>query len=65
MRIKLTNKWSGEVGFVKCIHTKEKYFENTFDESEAKVFTKTTVTKALKQLNEYCSDNTYESVTVA
>lgn len=62
MKIKWTNKWSGEVGFVKIIHTKEKYFENTFDETEAKVFTKSTIKKALKQLDEFCADNTYEAV---
>ena len=62
MKIKWTNKWSGEVGFVKCINTKQKYFENTFDEAEAKAFTKNTIKKALIQVAEYCDWNTYEAV---
>ena len=62
MKIKWTNKWSGEVGFVKLINVKGRYFENTFDESEAKVFSKNTVKKALTQLNEFCDSNTYETV---
>lgn len=62
MKIRWTNKWSGEVGFVKTIHVKDKYFENTFDESEAKVFTDKAIAKALARLNEYCTDNIYETV---
>lgn len=38
MKIKWTNKWSGETGYVKAIHNKEQYFENTFDADEAKNF---------------------------
>lgn len=62
MKIKWTNKWSGEVGFVKIIHAKDRYFENTFDEAEAKVFAKNTVKKALAQLDDFCPDNVYEAV---
>jgi len=62
MKIKWTNKLSGEVGYVKVIHKKERYFENTFDVAEAKKFTKTTLAKALEQLEEFCADNTYEAV---
>lgn len=64
MKIKWTNKWSGEVGFVKSINTKESYFENTFDESEAKVFAKNAITKALKQLAAFADWNEYETVAV-
>lgn len=63
MKIKWTNKWSGEVGFVKNINSKKKEFENTFDESEAKVFSKNMVNRTLKQLDSYCDWNTYEAVT--
>lgn len=62
MKIKWTNKWSGETGFVKTVNTKKKYFENTYDVNDAKVFTKTTGNKALPKLDEYCADNTYELV---
>ena len=62
MKIKWTNKWSGEEGFVKCINSKEKFFENTYDKTEAKDFAKSTTKKALKQLEEYCDMNTYETV---
>lgn len=62
MKIKWTNKWSGEVGFVKSINTKESYFENTFDEAEAKVFAKSTIARALKQLATFADWNDYETV---
>lgn len=62
MKIKWTNKWSGEVGYVKKVNTKSKYFENTFDINEAKVFTKSSATKALPKLESYCNDNNYEVV---
>lgn len=64
MKIRWINKCSGEVGYVKCINSKEQYFENTFDENEAKVFAKSTVKKALKQLESYCDWNNYEAVAV-
>ena len=38
VKIKWTNKYSNETGFVKDINNKEKHFVNTFDEAEAKVF---------------------------
>ena len=31
MKIQWKNKWSGETGYVKVVHNKEQYFENTFD----------------------------------
>ena len=64
MKIKWTNKWSGDTGFVKSINSKKKEFENTFDESEAKVFSKNVITRTIKQLDSYCDWNTYEAVTV-
>ena len=44
MKIKWTNKWSGDTGYVKSINSKKKEFENTFNESEAKVFSKNVIT---------------------
>lgn len=64
MKIKWTNKWSGDTGFVKSINSKKKEFENTFNESEAKVFSKNVITRTIKQLDSYCDWNTYEAVTV-
>lgn len=64
MKIKWTNKWSGDTGFVKSINSKKKEFENTFNESEAKVFSKSVITRTIKQLDSYCDWNTYEAVTV-
>lgn len=64
MKIKWTNKWSGDTGFVKSINSKKKEFENTFNESEAKVFNKSAITRTIKQLDAYCDWNTYEAVTV-
>ena len=62
MKIKWTNKFSGETGYVKRISKKGKYFENTFDIGEAKLFSKATIDKALEELAQYCADNTYEAV---
>lgn len=62
MKIKWTNKWSGDEGFVKCINTKGKYFENTTDESEAKVFNKKTIKKTIQQLENFCDWNNYEAI---
>lgn len=64
MKIKWTNKWSGDTGYVKSINSKKKEFENTFNESEAKVFSKNVITRTIKQLDSYCDWNTYEAVTV-
>lgn len=63
MKIKWTNKWSGDKGFVKSINTKEQYFENTADETEAKTFSKRTIKKTLQKLESYCDWNNYEVVT--
>ncbi len=59
MKIQWTNKWSGEQGFVKEIHNKEQYFENTFDKKEAKMFSPRLVKKAVENLERFCPDNTY------
>ena len=64
MKIKWTNKWSGDTGFVKSINSKKKEFENTFNESEAKVFNKSVITRTSKQLDSYCDWNTYEAIVV-
>ena len=64
MKIKWTNKWSGDTGFVKSINSKKKEFENTFNESEAKVFNKSVITRTIKQLDSYCDWNTYEAIVV-
>lgn len=36
--IKWTNKYSGEVGYVKSVSNKEGHFNNTFDENKAKKY---------------------------
>ena len=59
MKIQWKNKWSGETGFVKKVHTKEGYFENTFDKSEAKIFSPRLVKKMVENLEKFCPDNTY------
>lgn len=38
VKIKWTNKYSNETGFVMSIDNKNKHFVNTFNEDEAKVF---------------------------
>ena len=62
MIIKRTNRFSGEVGYVKKLNYRERYFENTWDQKEAKIFSKDTVNQALEVLQEYCPQNIYEAV---
>lgn len=62
MKIKWTNKESKETGYVKVIHKKEGYFENTYDIKEAKIFSKGTVEKAVEQLMTTTPQNDYEIV---
>lgn len=62
MKIKWTNKFSHEQGFVKAINKKGKYFENTFDIAEAKNFACKTIGSNIALLNEYCVDNVYSAV---
>lgn len=62
MKIKWTNKYSGEEGFVKSINRKERRFENTFDSDKAKLYSEKTVQKTIVLLESFCSDNTYQAV---
>ncbi len=61
-KIKWTNRYSGEVGYVKKLNYRERYFENTWNEKEAMIFARNTVAEALETLSEYCPDNIYEIV---
>lgn len=60
--VQWTNKLSGEQGFVKCIRKREREFENTFEKSEAKQYKPQGVAAVLRQLAEFCEQNTYEAV---
>lgn len=65
MIIKWTNRYSGEVGYVKSIDYRNKHFNNTFDIAEAKDFGKeSTVKKAIDKLVEYGENenNTFEVI---
>ena len=64
MKIQWTNKFSGEQGFVKKLHQKEKYFENTFEETEAKSFSEKTIKRTITLLDSYCPDNIYQPVSM-
>ena len=61
-KIKWTNRFSGEIGYVKKLNYRERYFENTWDEREAKIFSRDTVAKAIEKLSEYCPQNIYEII---
>lgn len=53
MKIRWTNKYSQETGFVKTISKAKKCFINTFDASEARVFkTEKDAQKAIVSLTE-------------
>lgn len=64
MIIRWTNKHSGEQGYVKKLNRKEKYFENTFERSEALAVSdkKGVAARTINLLNEYCPDNVYEAI---
>lgn len=54
MKIKWTNTYSRETGFVKHIDYKNKHFINTFNESESKKFVSAeSAQKAINKLIEY------------
>ena len=54
MKIKWTNKYSQETGFVKTVSSAKKCFMNTSDEAEARVFkTEKAAQKAIDTLVEY------------
>lgn len=54
MKIKWTNTYSRETGFVKYIDYKNKHFVNTFNEGEAKKFVSAeSAQKAINKLVEY------------
>lgn len=54
MKIKWTNTYSHESGFVKYIDYKNKHFVNTFNENEAKKFVSVeSAQKAIDKMTEY------------
>ncbi len=65
MIIQWTNKHSGEQGFVKCLNKKDGYFENTFNENEAKKYSERSINKTIGLLNVFCPDNIYQAVDYA
>lgn len=62
MIIQWTNKHSGEQGFVKKLNRESRYFENTFERSEAATVRKTDIKKTIALLEDYCPDNIYEAI---
>lgn len=65
MKIKWTNTYSHESGYVKYVDYKNKHFVNTFTIEEAKSFVSTAAAeKAIKKLIEYGEDrnNKFEVV---
>ncbi len=62
MIVRWTNKCSGEQGYVKVIRHKEGYFENTFEQSQAKNYSPSRIGQVIKTLENLCGDNTYEGV---
>ena len=60
--IRWTNKLSNETGFVKAVHSKEQYFENTFELNEAISYTDRAASVIIGKLNKYCDQNIYTPV---
>ena len=65
--IKWTNKFSNETGFVESIDTKEKHFNNTFDQASAKQYNKkNTAYKNISKLRSFGEgdNNTFEILSI-
>ena len=53
INVKWTNRHSGESGYVKSVKSKRGYFENTFNQDEAKKYLNETMANSdIKLLNE-------------
>ena len=66
VKIKWTNKYSNETGFVAALSTKGKCFINTFDEAEAKAYSEKAVKGIMTRLESFheTDNNTFEVVPV-
>ena len=53
VKIKWTNKYSNETGYVAAISNKEKCFINTFDEGEAKAYSEKAVKGIMTKLESF------------
>lgn len=64
VKLKWTNKYSGETGFVAQISTKNRRFVNTFDQNEAKEYSEKAVKGLLTKLESFheTDNNTFEVV---
>jgi len=51
--IRWTNKFSGEVGYVKQLRQKDKCFENTYEKSEAKTYSDSVAKGVVTKLISY------------
>jgi len=65
-KIKWTNKFSREEGYVKAVRKTEGFFENTFNFDEARKYSATEVEAALRTLNEIgeSENNEFSVITV-
>lgn len=62
VKIKWTNKFSGETGYVASVSAKNRCFFNTFDKKEAKGYSEKAVKGILTKLDSYneTENNTFE-----
>lgn len=65
VKIKWTNKYSNETGYVASVSAKNKCFMNTFEESEAKEYSEKAVKGILTKLESYheTDNNVFELIT--
>ena len=64
VKIKWTNKFSNETGYVASVSNKEKCFINTFDKDEAKEYSERAVKGIMTRLESFgeTEDNIFEVV---
>ena len=61
--IKWTNKYSNETGYVASLSSKNKCFNNTYEQSEAKRYSEKSVNNLMSKLESYHeTDNNYFEV---
>lgn len=66
VKIKWTNKYSNESGYVASVSAKNKCFVNTFEKSEAKEYSEKAVKGLMTKLESYneTENNTFEVIPV-
>lgn len=61
LKVKWTNLQTGDCGYVKTLHRKERCFESTHAVEEAKIFSAKGIRQVLYLLRSYSPENAYST----